>query len=102
LILAEVDFAQGLLGGAFAGLAKIDDAFAVFKERGRERSAPQGDSLAGCGAEAGAGAAADDSWIASGAFRKPGIAATLPELIRFLIDRSGYIKVLEAEGRRRR
>ncbi len=32
------------------------------------------------------------------AFRAPGDAATLPELIRFLIDRSGYIKALEAEG----
>ncbi len=32
------------------------------------------------------------------AFRKPGDAATLPELIRFLIDRSGYIKALETEG----
>ena len=31
-------------------------------------------------------------------FRKPGDAATLPELIRFLIDRSGYIKALELEG----
>jgi len=31
-------------------------------------------------------------------FRSPGDAATLPELIRFLIDRSGYIKALEAEG----
>jgi DNA helicase-2/ATP-dependent DNA helicase PcrA len=32
------------------------------------------------------------------AFRTPGDAATLPELIRFIIDRSGYIKALEAEG----
>ncbi len=32
------------------------------------------------------------------AFRKPGDRGTLPELIRFLIDRSGYIKVLEQEG----
>jgi DNA helicase-2/ATP-dependent DNA helicase PcrA len=32
------------------------------------------------------------------AFRKPGDSATLPELIRFLIDRSGYIKALEAEA----
>ncbi|MGC2399879.1 MAG: UvrD-helicase domain-containing protein [Acidobacteriaceae bacterium] len=31
-------------------------------------------------------------------FRKPGDAATLPELIRFLIDRTGYIRVLEEEG----
>ncbi|MES2219894.1 MAG: UvrD-helicase domain-containing protein [Acidobacteriota bacterium] len=32
------------------------------------------------------------------AFRKPGDAATLPELVKFLIDRSGYIKVLEEEA----
>ncbi len=31
-------------------------------------------------------------------FRKPGDAATLPELIKFLNDRSGYIKALEDEG----
>jgi DNA helicase II / ATP-dependent DNA helicase PcrA len=31
-------------------------------------------------------------------FRKPGDAATLPEVIRFLIDRSGYIRSLEDEG----
>jgi DNA helicase-2/ATP-dependent DNA helicase PcrA len=32
------------------------------------------------------------------AFRKPGDPATLPELIRFINDRSGYIRVLEEEG----
>ena len=32
------------------------------------------------------------------AFRKPGDAATLPELIRFINDRSGYIRALEEEG----
>ena len=32
------------------------------------------------------------------AFRAPGDTATLPELIRFLIDRTGYIKALETEG----
>jgi DNA helicase-2/ATP-dependent DNA helicase PcrA len=31
-------------------------------------------------------------------FRAPGGAATLPELIRFLNDRTGYIKALETEG----
>ncbi len=31
-------------------------------------------------------------------FRAPGDSATLPALIRFLIDRSGYIKALETEG----
>jgi DNA helicase II / ATP-dependent DNA helicase PcrA len=32
------------------------------------------------------------------AFRAPGDSATLPELIRFIIDRTGYIKALEVEG----
>ena len=32
------------------------------------------------------------------AFRSPGDAATLPELIKFIIDRTGYIKALETEG----
>lgn len=32
------------------------------------------------------------------AFRTPGDAATLPELMKFLIDRSGYIRVLEEEA----
>jgi DNA helicase II / ATP-dependent DNA helicase PcrA len=32
------------------------------------------------------------------AFRKPGDAATLPELIKFLNDRSGYIQALEEEA----
>ena len=31
-------------------------------------------------------------------FRAPGDAATLPELIRFIIDLSGYIRALEEEG----
>jgi DNA helicase-2/ATP-dependent DNA helicase PcrA len=31
-------------------------------------------------------------------FRRPGDAATLPELIKFLIDRTGYIRSLEEEG----
>ncbi|MGO9326349.1 MAG: ATP-dependent helicase [Terracidiphilus sp.] len=33
-----------------------------------------------------------------GPFRSPGDSATLPELIRFIIDCSGYIKALETEG----
>ncbi len=37
--------------------------------------------------------AADDR-----AFRKPGDPATLPELIKFLNDRSGYLRALEEEG----
>jgi DNA helicase-2/ATP-dependent DNA helicase PcrA len=45
------------------------------------------------GTETGTGAAP-----AREPFRKPGDPATLPELIRFLIDRSGYIRALEDEG----
>ncbi len=43
------------------------------------------------------GAAPETSTRIDG-FRAPGDPATLPELIKFLNDRSGYIKVLEAEG----
>jgi DNA helicase-2/ATP-dependent DNA helicase PcrA len=41
---------------------------------------------------------AADAQAGETAFRAPGDAATLPELIRFLIDRTGYIKALETEG----
>ncbi len=41
---------------------------------------------------------AEDEEKAAPGFRAPGDAATLPELIRFIIDRTGYIKALEAEG----
>jgi DNA helicase-2/ATP-dependent DNA helicase PcrA len=41
---------------------------------------------------------AADKEAQGNAFRKPGDAATLPELIRFLLDRTGYIKALEPEG----
>ncbi|MDR3749051.1 MAG: 3'-5' exonuclease, partial [Acidobacteriota bacterium] len=40
----------------------------------------------------------DDDSAAKPPFRTPGDAATLPELIRFIIDRTGYIKALETEG----
>ncbi len=45
-----------------------------------------------------AGNDADQDPKAGSAFRAPGDSATLPELIRFLIDRTGYIKALETEG----
>ncbi len=53
-------------------------------------SAPEGNPA--LGADAGQRAEARS------AFRAPGDSATLPELIRFLIDRTGYIKALETEG----
>jgi DNA helicase-2/ATP-dependent DNA helicase PcrA len=48
--------------------------------------------------ESDAAEVAEDQKGQGSAFRSPGDAATLPELIRFLIDRSGYIKALETEG----
>jgi DNA helicase-2/ATP-dependent DNA helicase PcrA len=47
---------------------------------------------------AGSGADADQNPEPRSGFRTPGDSATLPELIRFLIDRTGYIKALETEG----
>jgi len=48
--------------------------------------------------ESDAAEVAQDEKGGGSGFRAPGDAATLPELIRFLIDRSGYIKALETEG----
>jgi DNA helicase-2/ATP-dependent DNA helicase PcrA len=45
-----------------------------------------------------ADAAAERVMADERAFRKPGEAATLPELIKFLNDRSGYIRALEEEA----
>ena len=52
----------------------------------------------GPGKDESAGADSEEDTSRGAAFRKPGDAATLPELIRFLIDRTGYIKALEAEA----
>ena len=48
--------------------------------------------------ESDAAEVAEDNKETAAPFRKPGDAATLPELIRFIIDRTGYIKALETEG----
>ncbi len=48
--------------------------------------------------DAGSGTETDEKPEARSAFRSPGDYATLPELIRFIIDRTGYIKALETEG----
>jgi DNA helicase-2/ATP-dependent DNA helicase PcrA len=48
--------------------------------------------------ESDAAEVAEEESGAGKAFRTPGDAATLPELIKFLIDRTGYIKALETEG----
>jgi len=41
---------------------------------------------------------ANERDVSSDGFRKPGDAATLPEVIKFLNDRSGYIRALEEEA----
>jgi DNA helicase II / ATP-dependent DNA helicase PcrA len=58
---------------------------------GMEESETEGKEIEGTNVE-------DESNDVAAPFRSPGDAATLPELIRFLIDRTGYIKALEAEG----
>jgi DNA helicase II / ATP-dependent DNA helicase PcrA len=52
----------------------------------------------GTGSESAGENSSTEEQAAESPFRAPGDAATLPELIRFLIDRTGYIKALEAEG----
>ncbi len=58
----------------------------------------QSEKPSGKASSAANGSTADKGAEEAPAFRSPGDAATLPELIRFIIDRSGYIKALEAEG----
>ncbi len=60
-----------------------------------EDAAPKRLVSVGNGIEA---AAAETSEEERPAFRTPGGKATLPELIRFINDRSGYIRALEDEG----
>ncbi len=63
---------------------------------GAGRSVGKADGRVGSEAAADAAPPAEASGVEG--FRTPGERGTLPELIRFLIDRSGYIKALEAEG----
>ncbi len=117
-----IEDARAMLAPDFAGklsqdLARTGDAPAESAERGESgnihfdfgeledahapdlQSSPLEDSLNGSYPDA----AFDDEDSGEPdshdtGFRKPGDAATLPELIRFLIDRTGYIRALELEG----
>ena len=62
------------------------------------RNAPKRPFLVMPAENAGSDTDADQNPEARSGFRAPGDSATLPELIRFLIDRTGYIKALETEG----
>jgi DNA helicase-2/ATP-dependent DNA helicase PcrA len=66
--------------------------FVVMPKQGSSATPPNPDF------ESDAEEVAEDKKQGIEGFRAPGDSATLPELIRFLIDRTGYIKALETEG----
>jgi DNA helicase II / ATP-dependent DNA helicase PcrA len=72
--------------------ANSDDVVATGGGRGALRDSRQG---AGATPEQDAGGASDDEAVEG--FRPPGGVATTAELLKFLIDRTGYIKLLEDE-----
>jgi DNA helicase-2/ATP-dependent DNA helicase PcrA len=77
--------------------------FSVFAEElPVEHATAQASGLRAQGSEQGAGygiqGTEQNEADAVPGFRKPGDAATLPELIKFIIDRTGYIRSLEEEG----
>jgi DNA helicase-2/ATP-dependent DNA helicase PcrA len=86
---------------ATAPAPAIDAAsFNPFAEPGAPKRGARVQRLGRADAEAAARAAARQQreQETEAAFRKPGDPATLPELIRFINDRSGYIRALEEEG----
>ncbi len=81
--VTDSDRAHGIDAASFNPFAPV-----VLKdEKQRQTRIPSGDDKQG-----------DDKREERPAFRKPGDAATLPELIKFLNDRSGYIRALEDEA----
>ena len=94
--LMDPDFAGKLAADLAAAQPQAADTAFAFgaSEASQTREHPHPTPEFGADAEE---APSGEEKEASG-FRSPGGAATLPELIRFLIDRTGYIKALEAEG----
>jgi DNA helicase-2/ATP-dependent DNA helicase PcrA len=68
------------------------------RSQARAAGSSAADALNGQAAKAQEAARAAREAETAAAFRKPGDPATLPELIRFINDRSGYIRALEEEG----
>jgi DNA helicase-2/ATP-dependent DNA helicase PcrA len=103
-----IEDARALLGTDFAGklaadLAPEDDATAseFVPQNDLGEAAPDTSFNFGFDAnpaEEFSVRATEDSTGSGAPFRKPGDAATLPELIKFLNDRSGYIRALEDEA----
>ena len=82
------DVAESHAGGSDTGFAFGEAA----PDQPAERSQPSPE------VDSDAEEIANDEEKEVSGFRSPGDSATLPELIRFLIDRTGYIKALETEG----
>jgi DNA helicase-2/ATP-dependent DNA helicase PcrA len=99
---AQLSFLDAASFSPFAAAAPPKPFLTMPKKA--ETRAPQGANLNAPAASSSApeadfdGEAGEEDSQGAQPFRKPGDAATLPELIRFLIDRSGYIKALETEG----
>ena len=94
--MMDPDFAGKLAAGVAEAHAGGSDTGFAFGESApdqpEERSQPSPE------VESDAEEVANDEEKEVSGFRSPGDSATLPELIRFLIDRTGYIKALETEG----
>jgi ATP-dependent DNA helicase UvrD/PcrA len=97
--------AQAMLDLDFAGKLAADvaessaaDADTGFAFGAAEANAPDANLQPGRGFDSDAEEIANDKETKVSGFRAPGDSATLPELIRFIIDRTGYIKALETEG----
>jgi DNA helicase-2/ATP-dependent DNA helicase PcrA len=88
----SAESAAGFDFGGRARVSRVPQVPSAAAERPGIPTQPKPDS------ESDAEEVAEDEKGRGSAFRTPGDAATLPELIRFLIDRTGYIKALETEG----
>jgi DNA helicase II / ATP-dependent DNA helicase PcrA len=97
-LISAVDFNFGVVE---AQPALVDPshfspfAGAAARPVGKIANAPAGDES---GTQRDSEPAGQEDQMGVPGFRTPGDAATLPELIRLLIDRTGYIKALEAEA----
>jgi DNA helicase-2/ATP-dependent DNA helicase PcrA len=69
-----------------------------FLKMPKQKKEPAGQTKAAVGPGSDARSPTDLNQNEEKAFRKPGDPATLPELIKFIIDRTGYIKALETEA----
>ena len=84
--------AQAMMDPDFAGKLAADVAESAASDTGFSFGEAAPDEPANTPATSESNSAGDSG------FRSPRDSATLPELIRFIIDRSGYIKALETEG----